>query len=245
MALRIGMLAFVATVAIMFGAAPTARAIEGTEVNGSVGIWAPMLPDFSAGGGVDEQDGVGVIVGMNAQHRFEGVRTSSHFDIFYGDAGDISAFGLDALLRDTWEFGDHQLSAGFGFSMIDFDQDVVVPAVVRGGNLDSDFVGAKIVAGWQSTFGRTPVWVDFSLGLYDMDASYSGRPIVGPPVTGTLSEFATLYGLEFNADSTFMGIPVRPSFKVEYIDNFAEWAGGQLQSDGAVILTGQLEFLFW
>lgn len=244
MPLRSGMLAFVATIAVVFGMAQSAQAIDGTEVNGSVGIWAPMLPDFQTPAGNDNQDDVGVIVGLGTQHRFEGVRTSSHFDVFYGDAGDISAFGLDALLRDTWDFGDHHLSAGFGFSMLNFDQDVSIPAIPLGGSIDSDFIGGKIVAGWQSNVGQTPVWIDFSLGLYDMNADYSGE-VAAVPVTGTLSDFSTLYGLEFKADSTCMGVPVRPSFKVEYIDNFAQWAGGQLQTDDAVVLTGQLEFLFW
>ncbi len=207
-----------------------ASAIDGSELNTSVGVWAPLLPSLGSSSG----DSIGTIVGLGGHHRFEGYRTSVESNIKYGVTNTTEMINFDAIMRDTWDFGDHHLSAGFGYSMMNWDQDA--------GNqsIDSDYEGAKVVAGWQSTFGRTPVWLDLSLGLYNLDGSYTSGA-----VSDHFSDFATTYGVDLKTDFVAFGIPSRAVFGVNYLYDFAAFQDGQLGTDDAVVLTGAVEFLLY
>lgn len=215
---------------LFLGAAP-AHAIEGTELNSSIGIWAPLLPTLNN----DSGDSVGTIVGLGGHHRFDGYMTSVETGIKYGVSDTAEMIGVDALLRDTWEFGDHHLSAGFGYSMMNWNQEA--------GNheIESDYQGAKVVTGWQTVFGRTPLWLDLSLGLYDLNGSYVG----GGGATGEVNDFATTYGFDIKTDFDVFGIPARAVLGFNYLDDFASWQAGQMGTDDAVVLTGAVEFLLY
>lgn len=211
---------------LFLDAAP-ASAVDGSELNSSVGVWAPLLPSLGTSSG----DSIGTIVGLGGHHRFNGYRTSIESDVKYGVTNTTEMIGVDAIMRDTWDFGDHHLSAGFGYSMMNWDQD--------SGNqsIDSDYQGAKVVAGWQKMFGRTPLWLDLSLGLYDLNGSYASGAI-----TDEISDFSTTYGIDLKTDFNVFGIPSRAILGFNYLDNFAAWKGGQLGTDDAVVLTAALEF---
>lgn len=207
-------------------AAP-ASAVDGSEFNSTVGVWAPFLPSLGTSSG----DSIGTIVGLGGQHRFQGYRTSIESNVKYGVTNTTQMIGVDAIMRDTWDFGDHHLSAGFGYSMMNWDQD--------SGNqsIDSDYQGAKVVAGWQKIFGRTPVWLDLSLGLYDLNGSYASGAI-----TDEISDFSTTYGIDLKTDFNVFGIPSRAILGVNYLDDFAAFRAGQLGTDDAVVLTAAIEF---
>lgn len=208
----------------------SASAIEGTELNSSVGLWAPLLPHLHD----DSGDSVGTIVGLAGHHRFDGYRTSVESDIKYGVTDSTEMLGVDALLRDTWHFGKHHLSAGFGYSMMNWEQEA------GSHTIESDYQGAKIVTGWETVFGRRPVWVDLSLGLYDLDGSY-----VGGGNTGTIGGFAETYGVDVKSEFDCFGIPSRAIFGVNYLDDFASWKAGEMETDDAVVLTGAIEFFLF
>jgi len=218
---------------LTLGASP-ALAVEGAELNGSVGIWAPLLPTLRNSSG----DSIGTVIGMSGHHRFDGYKTSVEAGIRYGLTDTTEMLGVDALLRDTWDIGDNRLSAGFGYSMMNWNQEA--------GNheIDSDYQGAKIVAGWHTMFGRTPVWLDLSLGLYDLNGRYAGDN-GGGLVTGEIDEFATTYGFDIKTDFDVRGIPARAVFGVNYLDDFSTWQNGQMGTGDAVVLTGALEFFLY
>ncbi len=208
----------------------SASAIDGSELNSSVGVWAPLLPSLGSSSG----DSVGTIVGLGGHHRFHGYRTSVESNIKYGVTNTTQMINFDAIMRDTWDFGDHHLSAGFGYSMMNWDQDA--------GNqsIDSDYQGAKVVTGWQTVFGRTPIWLDLSLGLYDLAGDYTNGGAIGH-----ISQFTTTYGIDLKTDFNTFGIPSRAVLGVNYFDDFAAWQAGQLGTDNAVVLTGAIEFLLY
>ena len=210
--------------------AQSASAIEGTELNSSVGIWAPLLPDLNN----DSGDSVGTVIGLGGHHRFEGYRTSIESAVRYGVTDSAEMIGVDALLRDTWDFGDHHLSAGFGYSMMNWTQEAGTHTI------ESDYQGAKVVTGWQTAFGRTPVWLDLTLGLYDLSGSYQGNA-----VTADIGGFATTYGFDFKTDFDVFGIPARSVIGLNYLNDFATWQAGQIGTDDAVVLTGAIEFLVY
>lgn len=210
------------------------HAIEGTELNGSVGIWAPLLPDIQAGASQDG-DSVGTIIGLRGHHRFDGYRTSIEGGVQYGVTNDVEMFGFDALLRDTWSFSFGDLSAGTGYSQMNWEQEGA------GHELSSDFRGAKIVGGWETAFGRQPIWIDLTLGLYDLNGSYTGNTGSGV-VTAEISEFTTTWGLDVKSDSRMFGVPVRAIFGINYLDDITTWENGAIGTDNAVVLTGALEF---
>ncbi|MEM9644496.1 MAG: hypothetical protein AAF989_05845 [Planctomycetota bacterium] len=210
----------------------TAAAVDGTELNATVGLWAPLLPDLEVGSTRDSSDELGGIVGLSGHHRFDGYRTSVEAGVFYGDAGDISLFGYEALLRDTWEFGLGDFSAGFGYSALNYEQDYA------GANLDSDYQGAKVVAGWETMFGRQPLWIDLGLGLYDMDGTYTAP-------AGAVFEnntFATTYSVALKTETCLWGIAARPTLKFEYLSDIATFQGGNIGTDDAVVLSAMIEF---
>lgn len=214
---------------LTLGAAPVS-AIDGSELNSSVGVWAPLLPSLGTSSG----DSIGTIVALGGHHRFEGFLTSVESNVRYGVTNNTEMINVDAIMRDTWDFGEHHLSAGFGYSMMNWDQD--------SGNqsIDSDYQGAKVVAGWQTVFGRTPVWLDLSLGLYDLNGRYTDGAI-----TREISDFALTYGVDLKTDFHWFGVPSRAVLGVNYLDDFAAWQAGQLVTDDAVVLTGAVEFLLY
>lgn len=208
------------------------HAIEGTELNGSIGIWAPLLPDIEAAASQNGES-LGTIIGLRGHHRFDGYRTSIEGGVQYGITDDVEMFGFDALLRDTWSFSFGDLSAGTGYSQMNWEQSGA------GHQLDSDFRGAKIVGGWESAFGRQPIWIDLTLGLYDLNGSYVGD---GGATRAEISEFTTTWGLDIKSDSEMFGIPVRAVFGINYLDDITTWKNGAIGTDNAVVLTGALEF---
>jgi len=211
--------------------APNAQAVEGTEFNATGGIWAPLLPNLQAGALNDSGDSVGGIVGLSGHHRFDGYRTSVECNVTYCVTDSVEMIGFDGLLRDTWVFDFGDLSAGFGYSQMDWEQSIATH------NLESTYQGAKIIFGWEGAFGRRPLWVDLSIGLYDLDGTY-----VGLPVTANTSKFTTTYGLKVKHDCELFGVPARAIFGFDYLSDITTWQGGQIGTDDACALTGAIEF---
>lgn len=205
--------------------------VDGSELNASFGLWAPLFPGFQTGGVTDDSDELGGLVELYGHHRFDGYLTSAEGSIFYGDAGDITLFGYEALLRDTWSFAAGDLSAGFGYSQMIFDQ------TLAGAGLESNFRGAKVVAGWETAFGGRPVWLDLGLGLYDLDGTYS--PSAG--ADQTINDFTTTFSVETKTDLCLWGIAARPSLKIEYLSDLAAFQNNQLVTDDGLILSAMLE----
>jgi hypothetical protein len=192
----------------------SALALEGSGVDASVGVWAPFLPAFNSPALSDSQDEFGSIVGLRTYHRFQGYRTNVEAGINFGHTSNIQMLNYEAGLRDTWDTRYGGLSAGLLFSGINFDQDI------GASQIDSDLIGAKIVGGWETVVGRTPLWIDLGLGLYDLNANYTGA---APPQQATLSEFTTTYSIAARTKHCCMGVPVSPMIGVEYFSDMPQW----------------------
>ncbi len=217
-----------------------ARAYHGTSLSGSTGVWAPMLPDAQIGAVNYDQEDIGIIVGVIGRHRFEGYRTSIEGEVNYGETGDISMLNYNVRLRDTWQFGSTGLSAGLGYSFINFDQEFGPGPVPS--SIDSDLQGAQIVFGWEGYLNNRISWLDLTIGLYDLDGTYYGA--VAP--TGiNVSEFTTSIGMEFRTQTSVWGIPVSPAIGFQYFTDLPEFNNGVLGTSDAVLLNGRLEFLLW
>ena len=211
--------------------APTANAVDGTELNSSVGLWAPLLP-----GSQDESgDSLGTYLTLSGHHRFDGFLTNIESAVSYGVSDSAEMLGFEILLRDTWKFGDSELSAGFGYSQMNWDQQR------RRHALDSDHRGAKIVGGWQTLLGRRPIWLDISLGLYDLNGRYVGEDGLGGYDVARNDAFATTIGFKWKTDGTCWGIPARTVFGLDYIDDITTWRDGDIGTDEAVVWTTAME----
>ncbi|MCM2373522.1 hypothetical protein [Aporhodopirellula aestuarii] len=209
-----------------------ASAIEGSPIDGSIGIWAPLLPELSdAGGASDSGDSIGTTLELSGHHRFEGFLTSVEGGVEYGVTDSVEMFAYEFLLRDTWSFAIGELSAGTGFSQMQWDRDW--------GNreISSDYIGAKIIGGWETTFGRQPIWIDLKIGLYDFDGRYDDAVN-----HETISKFTTTWGVDVKADCDRFGIPMRFVAGVDYLRDMTTWEAGQIGTEDAVALTGAVEF---
>ena len=111
-----------------------------------------------------------------------------------------------------------------------------------GSEIDSDYRGAKVVGGWETAFGRKPLWVDLSLGLYDLDGRYVGD---SGAIQAEISEFTTTWGLDVKSNVNCFGIPGRAVFGITYLEDITTWKDGAIGTDDAVVLTGALELLVY
>lgn len=207
-----------------------AKAIEGTEVGASVGVWAPLLPSVEAAA-FQDGDSIGTIIGLRGHHRFQGYRTSIEAAVNYGITDEAEMFGFDVLLRDTWSFDIGDLSAGAGYSQMNWKQEGA------GHDLDSDYRGAKIIGGWETAYKFQPLWIDLSVGLYDMNGSYTGNG-----ASAEIDTFTTTWGIDIKTDTDLYGMPVRTIFGLNYLSDITTWKNGAIGTDDAVVLTGALEF---
>lgn len=214
------------------GVSSTAFAVDGSVIEGSVGIWAPLLPELTeVGGASDSGDSVGTLLELSGHHRFDGYLTSVEAGVEYGITDTVEMFGYEFLLRDTWSFDVGELSAGTGFSQMQWDREW--------GNreIGSDYTGAKIRGGWETTFGRQPIWIDFTLGIYDFDGSYDDGVN-----NETISKVTTTWGLDVKADCDRFGIPMRFVGGIDYLRDMTTWHAGQISTDDGLALTGAVEF---
>ena len=108
----------------------------------------------------------------------------------------------------------------------------------RGHQLDSDYRGAKVVGGWEAPFGYDQLWIDLTLGLYDLNGTYVGNA----GANAEIDTFTTTWGVDVKSDTAMFGVPVRTVFGVNYFNDMTSWQGGQIGTDDAVVLTGSLEF---
>ncbi|CAD73366.1 hypothetical protein [Rhodopirellula baltica] len=212
--------------------ASSAQAVDGTELTSRKAIWAPLLPTYQG----DSGDSVGFLTDIRGHHRFDGYRTSVEGNFTYAVSDNTEMYGFDAIMRDTWTFGVHDLSAGTGYSQMEWKQEI-------GDNeLDNSYRGALVVAGWETAFGRRPVWVDLRLGLYDLDGKYVGNDGV---TTGTNNKFTTTFGFDVKHDITVCGIPGRTVFGLDYFSDYATWDGANMGFDDAVVLRAGFELLLY
>jgi hypothetical protein len=206
-------------------------AIEGTTVASSVGLWAPLLPQITDGGTSESGDSLGTIMKLSGHHRFDGYRTSVESGVEYGVTDSAELFAYEFLLRDTWSFEIGELSAGTGFSQMHWMQDAGVH------QLESDYTGAKIIAGWETTFGRQPIWIDLTFGLYDFDGTYTNGII-----EEKIDTVATTWSLDFKFDCASFKIPMRFVTGIDYLSDITAWRANQITTDDAVALTASVEF---
>ncbi len=206
-------------------------AIEGTTVASSAGLWAPLLPQITAGAVSDSGDSLGTIVKLSGHHRFDDFRTSVESGVEYGVTDSTELFAYEFLLRDTWSFEIGELSAGTGFSQMHWTQDAGVH------QLESDYTGAKIIGGWETTFGRQPIWIDLTLGLYDFDGTYTNGI-----VDEKIDTFTTTWSLDFKFDCASFKIPMRFVTGIDYLSDITAWRANQITTDDAVALTASVEF---
>ena len=235
--MRYSLRRFASLIAITFCVASlsitsSASAVEGTELNGSIGLWGVFLPDANDSTSSASGDSIGTIMSLAGHHRFSGYRTSAEGGITYGVTDDVQMLGYEALLRDTWSFGQHDLSAGFGYSQMDWDQDF------GQGELSTTYQGAKVVAGWETFFGHRPMWLDFSLGLYDLDGEYDNAGVI----EGTVGGFTTTYGLELKTEGTIGNVATRTIFGIDYLSDITSLHDGVVGTDDGLTLSAVFEF---
>jgi len=221
-------------VAIITSTSPATWAIEGSPVDGSLGVWSPLLPRvLDANGDSDSGDSVGTILELSGHHRFDGFLTSVEAGVEYGVTDSTEMFAYEFLIRDTWSWSYEigELSAGTGFSQMQWEQNWGHRTI------SSDYTGAKIVAGWETTFGRQPIWIDLTLGLYDFDGTYRDASD-----NEKISTFTTTWGIDFKADYERFGIPMRFVVGVDYLRDMTHWDGGKIGTEEGGALTGAIEF---
>ncbi|MFG0290963.1 MAG: hypothetical protein ACF8CQ_22525 [Rhodopirellula sp. JB044] len=224
----------VAATLVGIGARP-AYAVEGSVIEGGVGLWAPLLPELTeVGGASDSGDSVGTLLELSGHHRFDGYLTSVEAGVEYGVTNSVEMFGYEFLLRDTWSFKIGELSAGTGFSQMEWDRDWGHRKITN------DYTGAKIRGGWETTFGRQPIWIDLTLGIYDFDGTYDDGVN-----SETVSEVTTTWGLDVKADCDLFRIPMRFVGGIDYLNDMTTWDAGQIGTDDAVALSGSIEFRLW
>ena len=121
-------------------------------------------------------------------------------------------------------------------------------------SLQSSYVGGEIVGSMtQKLFGRK-IYLDGSVGIYDLDADYDGT---GTTTTGgvasavttadTFSDVAYTFGLTLKTDFRFAGVNFRPTTGIQYISSMPGIVAGavpELQEDDAFLLNGGWEFTF-
>jgi hypothetical protein len=212
--------------------ASSAHAVDGTELTSRKAIWAPLLPSFQG----DSGDSVGFLTDIRGHHRFNGYRTSVEGNFTYAVSDDTEMYGFDAVMRDTWTFGVHDLSAGTGYSQMEWKQEI------SDNELDNSYRGAVVVAGWETAFGRRPVWIDLRLGLYDLDGQFVSSD---GATTGSINKFTTTYGIDVKHDICVWGIPGRTVLGIDYMADYATWDGANMGFDDAVVLKAGFELLLY
>ena len=170
---------------------------------------------------------------------------------------ELSHFGTDVLALDTWttDYGD--VSFGGGFSYMQFDQEFdldyqtgVVIDILRQ-DLDTDFIGGKLVADWAGGLLGLRTNARLGLGLYEMQsdyvATYQAFPNSGLAET---SEFAATLEYSGSTWGSIMGIPVGITAGVTWISDFPainQVAGEQpfLTTASAVTTNVMVEMLLY
>ncbi len=164
-----------------------------------------------------------------ASNVFSGGRT--HLD------ADVSHYGFDASLRDTWRTQFGGLSTGCGFSYMAFDQDFDVKysgARLFEEELDSDFVGGKAFVGWDGLFLGRQSNVDLTGGFYDVTGNYqfSGGSIAGSK-TDEIKTTSGTFDASFTTWTVFAGRDIGMTGGAMYI---AEMPSIQRDASGASVL---------
>lgn len=89
---------------------------------------------------------------------------------------DLDHYGIDLVIRDTWQTRFGGLSAGLAFSYMAFDQDFELnfdDTRLLTESLDSDFLGGKAVLGWDGYVLGRATTLDLWFGYFDLEADYN------------------------------------------------------------------------
>lgn len=168
-------------------------------------------------------------------------------------------------LRDQFDLTDWglgRITLGAGFSHMNFDQSfslagddgTATNAIAVGETVQSSYVGGEIVGSMiRKCFGRK-IYLDGSIGIYDLDADYRGTGTItlgGAPTpvnsTDTFSDVAYTFNLTFKTDIRFAGVNFRPTTGIQYISSMPGITadpGPALREDDAFLLNGGWEFTF-
>ena len=101
---------------------------------------------------------------------------------------DLSHYGIDLTIKDTWQTRFGGLSAGMAFSYMAFDQNFEAEynqIRLLSEDLNSDFLGGKAVFGWDGFVLGRATTLDLGFGYYDLEADYQFE---GGAVAGSLSK---------------------------------------------------------
>ncbi|MDA8744429.1 hypothetical protein N9N28_07345 [Rubripirellula amarantea] len=89
---------------------------------------------------------------------------------------DLDHYGIDLVIRDTWRTQFGGLSAGMAFSYMAFDQEFELnfnETRLMTETLDSDFLGGKVILGWDGYLLGKASTLDLWIGYFDVDADYN------------------------------------------------------------------------
>ena len=130
------------------------------------------------------------------------------------------------------------LDLGLGFSHFAFEQDHTLDASFSTGTsgqyiegLDSDFFGGELRGTLHRRFRSHPMLIDFGIGLFGMDADYSGNSLIRnaagtivaqESATSQVDDFAVTLDIGLRTEKVVRGICVRPNVHLRYISSMPE-----------------------
>ncbi|MFK8115211.1 MAG: hypothetical protein AB8B91_23620 [Rubripirellula sp.] len=168
-------------------------------------------------------------------------------------------------LRDKFDLtnlGLGHVTLGVGFSHMHFDQSfhwdgndgTANNSIAIDETIQSSYVGGEIVGSMTRTCFGKQIYLDGSVGMYDLDADFRGNAIFiagGAPIpinfVDTFSDVAYTFNLTLKTDMRFAGANIRPTTGIQYISSMPGITadnGPFLRKDDAFILNGGWEFIF-
>jgi hypothetical protein len=163
----------------------------------------------------------------------------------------LSQWGIDVALRDTWRTRFGGLSAGVAFSYMYFDQEFKLDRAtsrIVNEDVDSDYLGGKGFVGWDGCILGRQSKLDVAVGYFDLDVDYRfvGSATIPGTLTNTLAENATTVEGEFTTYFKVRGYDSNFTFGVMYISDFAQivhdpLVPASLTTDDAVMITGMVQ----
>ena len=159
--------------------------------------------------------------------------------------GESASFSLDSNVLHYSEYiGIHDtfrlrrlgnLELGLGFGHMGFDQNFDLDAQLSNGasgryveQLNTTYLGGEIRGRLQKNMGDYSILLDIGLGLYNMDADYTGNSELRASGGGIFDTDQVLLGIDETAmtldlglkvDTQFRGVVVRPGIHFKYISD--------------------------
>ncbi len=163
----------------------------------------------------------------------------------------LSLWGVDLALRDTWRTRFGGLSAGAAFSYMSFDQEFKLDrdnSRIVNEDLDNDYIGGKGFVGWDGCIFGHRSKIDLAVGYFDLNVDYgfAGSTTIPGSRANQLADFATTVEGEFTTYFKIRGYDSNFTLGAMYISDFGQivhdpLVPASLTTDDAVLITGMVQ----